>query len=193
MERFGLGDHYDVNLEENHIATVTLTTLLGCETDEGAGNDSYIGALATLSDKDLPYFMKDYYALQRHHEREATSTTEEIPKGWIRLEDEPVPFNLQAQIVELLTQRVTTLATDAQRQRARTTSPVLRCRRSVWEMGTCGTTPERSGSRRKIWIAPVMLLGHGLPLHQHSTFWRLKSVHAGMKISPVSYPACLTS
>lgn len=49
-EHFALGDHYDLILEENHVATVSLTTLIGCETDEGVGNDSYIGALAPSPD-----------------------------------------------------------------------------------------------------------------------------------------------
>src|SRR5690348_17191100 len=38
-EHFALGDHYDLMLEENHVATVSLTTLIGCETDEGVGNN----------------------------------------------------------------------------------------------------------------------------------------------------------
>lgn len=49
-EHFAFGDHYDLILEENHVATVSLTTLIGCETDEGVGNDSDIGALAPSPD-----------------------------------------------------------------------------------------------------------------------------------------------
>jgi hypothetical protein len=47
-EHFVLGDKYDLILDGNSVVTVTLTTLVGAESDEGVGNDSFIGALATL-------------------------------------------------------------------------------------------------------------------------------------------------
>lgn len=122
-EHFALGDHYDLILEENHIATVSLTTLIGCETDEGVGNDSYIGALATLNGDDLPYFRKDYYALRRHQMHQ--NATAKTPTMWVRMENEPVEFSIQSQIVGLLTDRMKVLATDTQRRRAESTSPVF--------------------------------------------------------------------
>jgi hypothetical protein len=124
-EHFGLGDQYDLILEEGHIATVSLTTLIGCETDEGVGNDSYIGALASLNADDVPYFSKDYYALRRHHARQQKPITE-IPDVWVRLEKDPVEFDVQSQIVALLTDRMKTLATNAQRHRAESTSPLFK-------------------------------------------------------------------
>lgn len=123
-EHFAVGDKYDLILEENHIATVSLTTLLGCETDEGVGNDSFIGALATLSEDDLPYFTKDYYALRRHHSGQKKAVAE-ISDVWVRLENEPAEFNIQCQIVAVLTDRMKTLATNAERHRAESVSPVV--------------------------------------------------------------------
>jgi hypothetical protein len=98
--------------------------LIGCETDEGVGNDSYIGALATLNDRDLPYFKKDYYALRRHRNPQQKRPSA-IPTVWVRLENEPVEFNIQSEIVALLIDRMRILATDTQRHRAESTSPVF--------------------------------------------------------------------
>src|SRR5712692_7342201 len=47
-EHFAIGDRYDLLLGNGTIATIKLTTLVGCETDEGVGNDSFIGALGTV-------------------------------------------------------------------------------------------------------------------------------------------------
>jgi len=47
-------------LDYGKIATVTLTTLVGTETDEQVGNDSFIGALATLDDEDVPYLRESH-------------------------------------------------------------------------------------------------------------------------------------
>ncbi len=125
-ERFRLGDHYDLILEENHIATVALTTFVGCETDESVGNDSYVGALATLDDKDLPYFRKDYYVLRRHLEKTSdVGSIARIPTVWARLENEPVEFGVQSRAVALLTEQMNKFATDIQRRRAERTAPVF--------------------------------------------------------------------
>jgi hypothetical protein len=118
-ERFSLGGHYDLILEENHIATVALTTFVGCETDEPVGNDSYVGALATLDDKDLPYFRKDYYVLRRHPEKKSdVGSIPGIPTVWTRLENEPVEFGVQSRAVALLTEQMNKFATDIQRRHA---------------------------------------------------------------------------
>ena len=49
-EHFGIGDRYDLLLGNGTIATIKLTTLVGCETDEQVGNDSFIGALGTVEE-----------------------------------------------------------------------------------------------------------------------------------------------
>jgi hypothetical protein len=123
-EHFAVGDQYDLILEEDHVATVSLTTLIGCETDEEVGNDSFIGAIATLNENDLPYFRKEYYALRRH-DAGRQKPNAEIPSVWVRMENEPVEFNVQSQIVALLTGRMNTLATNAQRQRDENSSLVF--------------------------------------------------------------------
>ncbi|HEV7219045.1 MAG: hypothetical protein ACHP8A_13040 [Terriglobales bacterium] len=125
-ERFSLGGHYDLLLEENHIATVALTTFVGCETDEPVGNDSYVGALATLDDKDLPYFREDYYVLRRYPEKKSdVRSITRIPAVWTRLENEPVEFGVQSRAVALLTEQMNKFATDIQRRRAGRTSRVF--------------------------------------------------------------------
>ncbi|GEM_PF-2444916 len=125
-EHFALGDKYDLLLDEDHVATVALTTLVGTETDEGVGNDSFVGALATVKGDDLLFFKKDYYVLRRHEE--STKPAERV----IKMEDEytgivngPVEFATQAKIVALLTERMNTLASSAQRQRASISSPLF--------------------------------------------------------------------
>ena len=67
-EHFALGDRYDLLLGNGTLATIKLTKLIGCETDEQVGNDSFIGALGTVEKKDSLVFTKGYYAVQRHHE-----------------------------------------------------------------------------------------------------------------------------
>jgi hypothetical protein len=176
-EHFAVGDQYDLILEENHIATVSLTTLIGCETDEGVGNDSFIGALATLHEKDLPYFRKDYYALRRHH-ADGKKPTAEIPDVWVRMEKEPVEFKVQSQIVSLLTDRMKTLATNAQRHRAENTSPVLQVQafrvsdgtlryyaRAFWKPEKKDS--DRTGSALGAWLAPSPTL-HILALEERT-------------------------
>jgi len=73
-EHFTLGGKYDLLLDYGKIATVTLTTLVGTETDEQVGNDSFIGALATLDDEDVPYLRESHYALRRHQEPHASGS-----------------------------------------------------------------------------------------------------------------------
>jgi hypothetical protein len=67
-EHFALGDLYDLIVGNGSITTVKLTTLIGCETDEEVGNDSFIGALATVTSGRLPSG-GNYYAVRRHHSR----------------------------------------------------------------------------------------------------------------------------
>lgn len=67
-ERFKVGDRYDLMMDNGVVGTFTLTSLVGFESDEGSGNDSYIGALGTL----------DRYSLScyRWRLRSPTSTSE---------------------------------------------------------------------------------------------------------------------
>ena len=68
-EQFALGGKYDLLLDYGKAVTVTITTLVGTETDEEVGNDSFIGGLATVNESDLPYLRsRSYYVLRRHKE-----------------------------------------------------------------------------------------------------------------------------
>jgi len=167
-EHFALGDRYDLILDENHIATVTLTTLVGCETDEVVGNDSYIGALATLNDADLLFFRKDYYVLRRHEKGKEIGSEAAMPTVWGRLEDEPVPFDIQARIVALLSDRMKTTASASERQQAESISPKFAVQslrqtdgtlryyaRAAWSSGEEHTENEKTIYALGAWIAPL--------------------------------------
>ena len=65
-EHFSLGDQYDLLAGDGRAVAVTLTTLVGTEGDEEVGNDSYIGALGTVADRDIGYLRKQYFAVRRH-------------------------------------------------------------------------------------------------------------------------------
>ena len=126
-EHFSLGDKYDLLLDRGTVATVTLTTIIGAETDEEIGNDSFIGALATLNKDDVPMMSNNYYVLRRHHE--VQSSNGKIPTisetELAGLENGPVRFDIQTKIVDLLTQRMKTLAPEAERRAAECLSPIV--------------------------------------------------------------------
>jgi hypothetical protein len=128
-EHFALGDKYDLILGADLVRTVTLTTLVGAETDEEIGNDSFIGALATLNKEDTPLLTSDYYVLRRHRERHVDDRQEKLPPGpqnsAASLEHGPVRFDIQTQIADLLTQQMRTLASDVQRRAAERNSPFV--------------------------------------------------------------------
>ena len=126
-EHFSLGDKYDLLLDRGTVATVALTTIIGAETDEEIGNDSFIGALATLNKDDVPVMSSNYYVLRRHHElKDRNRKSPTIPETDLAgLENGPVRFDIQTQIVDLLTQRMKTLAPEAERRAAERLSPVV--------------------------------------------------------------------
>jgi hypothetical protein len=67
-EHFQISDEYDLIVGNDGIVPITLTTLIGFESDEQVGNDSYIGALATVKNSDYLLYSKGYYAVRRHQE-----------------------------------------------------------------------------------------------------------------------------
>ncbi len=127
-ERFSLGDKYDLLFGEDLVRTVTLTELVGAETDEGVGNDSFLGALGSLNKEDL-LLEDDYYVLRRHHESPNATGSEKTPpmagSTYAYLESGPVRFDVQMQIVDLLTKRMKTLATEAARRATERVSPLV--------------------------------------------------------------------
>jgi len=74
-EHFAIGDRYDLMLGNGTIATLKLTTLVGCETDEEVGNESFIGAIGTLEQPNALVFTKGYYAVRRHLESQGRRAT----------------------------------------------------------------------------------------------------------------------
>jgi hypothetical protein len=125
-ERFAIGDRYDLLLDYGKIATVTLTTLVGCEMDEEVGNDSFIGALATVKGDDIPFLSKNIFVLKPHQDLPAgKSRTSPNPNAvYPGLQSEPVQFDLQQQILALLKSRLKSKATEKE-QRAEDMSPTF--------------------------------------------------------------------
>lgn len=126
-EHFKVGDKYDLILGGGMTATVTLTTMVGTEGDEPVGNDSYIGALATLDDSGKESLLsRNYYVVRRHLEPVGApyspSDQQSVGAG---IEDEPIRFDIQTQILDLLTQRMQATATESERCDAQGISPIF--------------------------------------------------------------------
>jgi len=128
-EHFSLGMKYDLILDYGHVATATLTTLVGTEGDEPVGNDSYIGALASLDNKDDWMFMtgNGVYVLRRHVKApnvqpKSAPTPETLYPG---LEQGPVRFDIQTKIVGLLSDRMETTAKANEKLGVADISPVV--------------------------------------------------------------------
>jgi len=131
-EHFSIGDRYDLLLGDGGTTTVTLTTLVGFENDEQVGNDSFIGALATPERADRLIFTRDYYVVRRHVEPPPNSPKPRFdPKAPIvRLDADPVPFNIQTQAAALITERMKGAATPEDlRRQAEKISPTLTVQR----------------------------------------------------------------
>jgi hypothetical protein len=169
MEHYVLGDKYDV-VDGSGLLSVTVTTLLGFESDEGVGNDSFIGALATLENdkQDWLMYTPNYLAVRRHRELPdgAGKSPERTRTVFAGLVNEPIRFDIQTQIVNLLNDRMNSLATDAQRREGENEVPIFAAQqfrladgsqryyaRAAWKSGR--------GPRGKViyglgaWIAPL--------------------------------------
>lgn len=128
-EHFALGDRYDLLLGNGIITTVKLTTLVGCETDEGVGNDSFIGAIGTV-EKNAMFLTNGYFAVRRHQDvkndvakpksREATK----FPQ-FASLLNEPARLDIVTQIAGLLAQQLEKEPWDAKRAAAAKAAPAL--------------------------------------------------------------------
>lgn len=128
-EHFTIGDGYDLLVGNGIIRTIKLTTLVGCETDEEVGNDSYIGALGTLQDNNawlLP--TKGYFAVRRHEEAQAAKlpTASARTAKYAVLLDEAVPFDIESKVMDLLNSRMKSETTDTERKTIRGDSPELK-------------------------------------------------------------------
>ena len=130
-EHFAIGDRYDLLLGNGTITTIRLTTLVGCETDEEIGNDSFIGAIGTVEKKDSLGATTGYYALRRHQEPVSGGANLK-PKSraeylkYATLKDEPIRFDVETRIVEILNQRVKMEMTEVERRAAGEAQPALK-------------------------------------------------------------------
>jgi hypothetical protein len=131
-EHFSIGDHYDLLLGDGGATTVTLTTLVGFEGDEQVGNDSFIGALATPERADRLIFTRDYYVVRRHVEPPPNSPKPRFDPNApiVRLDPDPVPFNIQTQAAALITERMKSAALPEDlRRQAEKISPTITVQR----------------------------------------------------------------
>ena len=130
VEHFAIGDRYDV-LTAGGTLTMTLTSLVGCETDEAVGNDSFVGALATVEGRDELSDTNLYYVVRRHQEprgRSSSRTASPFARR-ARLIDEPVRMDIQTRIAQQLTLRMKTEATQAERVLAGNVQPAVMVQR----------------------------------------------------------------
>ncbi len=119
---FALGDRDDLLLGNSNVATLTLTSLVGSEGDEGTGNFSYIGALGTLEDPEALFSSKNYYAVRRHREPKPNSHQLPPHDGPIY---GPVPFDIQAQAAAQLIRKMKVMAPSDLRTRFEKVSPAF--------------------------------------------------------------------
>jgi len=131
-EHFAIGDRYDLLVGNGITLTIKLTTLVGCETDEPVGNDSFIGALGTIEDRDsYGMLTKGYFAVRRHRAAQgdiATLSPKPPPDSakYAVLLDQPVRFDVEARLAELLISRMKTEATEAEQKTIGNVSPRLK-------------------------------------------------------------------
>ena len=64
-EPFRIGDRYDVLTADGGAVPMTLTSFVKFHTDEGVGNDSYIGALGRITTPDLAKLRGNYFVVRR--------------------------------------------------------------------------------------------------------------------------------
>jgi hypothetical protein len=116
-EHFKIGDRYDLLTGTGEVA-ITLTTLIGTESDEAIGGDSFLGALATVKDEADLLQSRGYYAVRRH-ESDSSSVQRGLEQHQLAaLFDGPVPLNMQTRIAALLTRRMKRDAPEAIGQEA---------------------------------------------------------------------------
>lgn len=178
-----MGDKFDLLLDCSKVATVTLTTLVGTEGDEETGNDSFIGALATVNEDDLIYFSKDIYALRRHRELPG-SNSKPVPNPnalYAGLQNEPAQFDIQRQILALLSDRMKSQATQSEQQQAEKISPTFMAQafrladgtlryyaRVAWSSGDEQTESWKTVYALGAWIMPSPTL-HVLALEERTS------------------------
>lgn len=124
-EHFAIGDQYDLLVENGTAVPVTLSTLVGSEGDEDVGNDSYIGALATVSHPDSLLFTRGYYVVRHHQEPHDDFAKRDTNVQLVGLVDEPVRSDIQNRMASLLNERMKIMADNDERREAERVPPAL--------------------------------------------------------------------
>lgn len=125
-EHFKIGDQYDLIVGNDGIVPITLTTLIGFESDEQVGNDSYIGALATVKNSDYLLYSRGYYAVRRHQEPPTSALPRPtVNPAFASLLEAPARLDTQTTIASLLTERMKMMATAAEQRQAAMVSPAF--------------------------------------------------------------------
>jgi len=169
VEHFALGDKYDLLLGYGKVATVMLTTLVGTEGDEEVGNDSFIGALATVENEDDTMYLASggIYVIRRHRKL-PDSKPKSPPRPdtvYAGLQGDPVRFDIQTKIVALLTERMGSTAKADHKLTVAGMSPVFAVQafhlangklryyaRAVWNSGEGANT--KTVFALSAWISP---------------------------------------
>jgi len=137
-EHFSIGDRYDLLLGDGGVTTVKLTTLVGFQSDEVVGNDSFIGALATPEDPDWLLFSRNYYVVRRHVDLPPNSPKPrfdpDAPR--VRLDPDPVRFDVQTSVAALVVARMKTAFTSEDLKKAEKISPILHVQRFMLSDGS---------------------------------------------------------
>ncbi|HKQ86858.1 MAG TPA: hypothetical protein VJS43_08815 [Candidatus Acidoferrales bacterium] len=104
-EHFRLGDEYDVLLPHGMAEKIRLTALVGFESDEDAGNDSYIGALGTIEGNSYVLSDQNYYVVRHHRQEKPVKPQVQVEKSLAAatLIADPVSFETETRIAELMT------------------------------------------------------------------------------------------
>lgn len=102
-EPFAIGDRFEMLLGGGRTIMVTLTTNVGFLSDEGSGNDSYIGALARV-EPSAPGFTGLYYVVRRGNARTSRPMLSKAARAGpaTGLRRQPVSAAITRQVVNLI-------------------------------------------------------------------------------------------
>lgn len=149
-ERFALGDQYDLLLDGGRVASLSLSKLVAFHSDEGSGNDSYIGAIGQVSNSDLALVTNDYYALRRHvNAAEASASSLRQALGSAQLLPS-VPPDVSTASLRLLAKRLNGGAVSSRRLQAFVTASGDR---RYFAIGRSGSAD--SCATLRAWLAPT--------------------------------------
>lgn len=150
-ERFTTGDRYDLLVGGGRMAVVTLTQPVAFLSDEGVGNNSYIGALAELSSKDLALLTpRDFYVVVPHE-----PSHHAVPAGIVDTNASPTE---RAAVTRLLQPLRGKLAPGGRLSLVQTDRVRLASGESRWFVTAAYRAGERACTTITAWITPAPTL-----------------------------------